>query len=383
MKIAIVHDWFDKYAGSERVIEQMLKCFPEADLFSLVDFLPLNTRDFIKNKPIKTSFIQNLPFAKKHFRKYLALMPFAIEQLDVTAYDVVISSSHCVAKGVIVGPDQLHISYIYSPVRYAWDFQYQYLREAGLEKGLKGFFAKRTLHKLRIWDVTTANRVDHFLTLSKFIARRIDKAYRRSSYVISPPVSVEDFELCADKEEFYLAASRLVPYKRLDLIVDAFVKMPNKRLVVIGDGPEMDKIRRKAVGCGNIDIKGYQPFDVLKEHMQKAKAFIYAAEDDFSIITIEAQACGTPAIVYGKGALTEIVRGVDHKQPSGMFFMEQTPEALIEAINIFEESDQPKPGDCRANAVRFSADKFRSAFKRYVEEAVQKFTLTLNSEENS
>lgn len=377
MKIAIVHDWFDKYAGSERVIKQLLHCFPDADLFSLVDFLPPNKRDFIKNKPIKTSFIQHLPFARKHFRKYLGLMPFAIEQLDVTAYDIVISSSHCVAKGVIVGPDQLHISYIYSPVRYAWDFQYQYLREAGLNKGLKGLIAKKTLHYLRIWDVSTANRVDHFLTLSNFIARRILKAYRRSSHVICPPVSVDDFELEENKGNFYLAASRLVPYKRLDLIVDAFAQMPEKKLVVIGDGPEMAKIKKKAKNKDNIEIKGYQPFSVLKEHMKKAKAFIYAAEDDFSIVTIEAQACGTPAIVYGKGALTEIIQGPNSNHPTGMFFMQQTPQALIQAVEEYEREMTFKAKDCRDNALRFSADKFRSAFSDYVMQSYEQHKMKL------
>lgn len=369
MRVALVHDWFVNYAGAERVVEQMLECFPEADLFSLVDFLPKDKRGFIKNKPVTTSLIQKMPFAKGKYRNYLPLMPFAIEQLDLTGYDIILSSSHCVAKGVIVGPDQLHISYIYSPVRYAWDFQFQYLRESGLDKGLKGFFAKRVLHKVRMWDVTTANRVDYFLTLSKFISRRIDKAYRRESTIIHPPVYTADFELCTQKDNFYLAASRLVPYKRLDLIVDAFVQMPDKKLVVIGDGPEMPKIKKKANGAPNIQVMGFQPFEVLKDHMARAKAFIYAAEDDFSIVTIEAQACGTPAIAYGKGAVTEIVRDLNTDNPTGMFFKEQTPDSLVETVLEFDQHIAKfSPEACRENALRFSCDKFRERFSKFVKE---------------
>lgn len=375
-KVAIVHDWLVTYAGAERVVEQMLNCFPEADIFSLIDFIPKGQRSFIKNKKVTTSFLQKMPFVRKKYRSYLALMPFVIEQFDLSKYDLIISSSHAVAKGVIVGPDQLHISYVYSPMRYAWDFQFQYLREANLAKGIKGLIAKRILHKMRIWDALSANRVDYFVTLSNFIKRRIQKAYRRDSVVIAPPVNVEAFQYHPEKENFYLAAARLVPYKRVDLIVDAFAKMPDKKLVVIGDGPEIKKIRSKATA--NITVMGYQPFEVLREHMQRAKAFLYAAEDDFSIVMIEAQACGTPSIAYGKGAALEIVKDSDSAEPNGIFFPHQTIESVIDAVEKFEHMGSTiKAENCRANAEKYQPQVFCEKFYKYVMDKYNLFRETL------
>lgn len=228
-------------------------------------------------------------------------MPLAIEQLDVSKHDIILSSSHAVAKGILTGPDQLHISYVHSPIRYAWDLQHQYLREAGLSKGLKATLARWLLHKIRIWDCRTANGVDHFIANSQFIARRIKKVYGRKADVIYPAVDVERFALQTNKQDYYMTASRMVPYKRMDLIVEAFSHMPTKRLVVIGDGPEMNKIKSKATN--NIEILGYQPNDVMQKYMSEAKAFVFAAEEDFGITPVEAQACGTPVIAYGKGEL--------------------------------------------------------------------------------
>lgn len=239
MKVAIVHEWFSSYAGSEKVVEQILHCYPDADVFAVCDFLKPNDRHFLNNKKVTTTFIQRLPFASKKFQSYLPLMPLAIEQLDMSEYDVIISSSHAVSKGVITGPDQIHISYVHSPIRYAWDFQHQYLRESGLDKGLKGLLAKYLLHKIRIWDYRTAAGVNHFIGNSNFIARRINKVYGRQADVIYPPVNTEKFEFSDSKEDFYLAACRMVPYKRVDLIVSAFANMPEKKLIVIGDGSEM------------------------------------------------------------------------------------------------------------------------------------------------
>ena len=298
MKIAVVHDWLVVYGGAEKVLEQILNIYPEADLFALVDFLDEDKRDFIKDKKVKTSFIQRLPKAKTKYRNYLPLMPLAIEQLDLSKYDLIISSSYCVAKGIITSPNQVHISYVHSPIRYAWDLQHQYLKEAGLTKGLKGWLAKIILHYMRIWDTRTSNGVDYFIANSKFIAKRIWKCYRREADVIYPPVDVEAFEYCDQKEDFYLTASRMVPYKKMDLIVEAFTHIPDKKLIVIGTGPDFDKIQKIAQGHDNIKLMGYQPFSVLKEHMQKAKAFVFAAEEDFGITPVEAQACGTPVIAY-------------------------------------------------------------------------------------
>ncbi len=372
MKIAIVHEWFDSYAGSEKVLEQMLKVYPKADLFAVVDFLPQDERGFIQNKKVITTFIQKLPKAKNKFRKYLPLMPLAIEQLDLRKYDLVISNSHCVAKGVITGPNQLHISYVHSPIRYAWDLQQQYLEEANLQYGLEGWIAKIILHYMRLWDNRTANNVDYFISNSKYIAKRIQKCYRRTAEVIYPPVAVHDFTLCLQKEDYYLTASRMVPYKKIDLIVEAFSKMPDKKLVVIGDGPQFEKVKSKAKNFENIVLLGYQPFEVLKEKMQKAKAFVFAAEEDFGIVPVEAQACGTPVIAYGKGGALETVINYDKENPTGIFFKEQTADSIVNAVKIFEKNITLfKPENCRKNAERFSEARFRNEFKQFMENKIE------------
>ncbi|WP_176090926.1 glycosyltransferase family 4 protein [Burkholderia ambifaria] len=368
VRVAIVHDWLVTYAGAERVLEQIVACFPDADLFSLVDFL--DDRAFVRGKPVTTSFIQKLPFARTKYRSYLPLMPLAIEQLDVSDYDLVISSSHAVAKGVLTGPDQMHISYVHSPIRYAWDLQHQYLEQSNLTHGPKSLLARMILHYIRNWDTRTANAVDGFVANSAFIARRIRKVYHRDAAVIFPPVDVDGFSLNEVKDDFYLTASRMVPYKKIDLIVEAFSRTPERKLVVIGDGPEMQKIRAKA--GPNVEIMGYQPFAVLHDRMRRAKAFVFAAEEDFGISVVEAQACGTPVIAYGKGgALETVLEPRAHPNPTGLFFDEQTPHAIVAAVDDFERAPQRfTPHACRANAERFSADTFRRRFLDYVEAAL-------------
>ncbi|HEP6276258.1 TPA: glycosyltransferase [Burkholderia vietnamiensis] len=368
LRVAIVHDWLVTYAGAERVLEQIIACFPDADLFSLVDFL--DDRAFVRGKPVTTSFIQKLPFARTKYRSYLPLMPLAIEQLDVSDYDLVISSSHAVAKGVLTGPDQLHISYVHSPIRYAWDLQHQYLEQSNLTHGPKSLLARMILHYIRNWDTRTANAVDGFIANSAFIARRIRKVYHRDAAVVFPPVDVDGFSLNDVKDDFYLTASRMVPYKKIDLIVEAFSRTPERKLVVIGDGPEMQKIRAKA--GPNVEIMGYQPFAVLHDRMRRAKAFVFAAEEDFGISVVEAQACGTPVIAYGKGgALETVLEPTSHAHPTGLFFDEQTPHAIVAAVDEFERAPQRfAPRACRANAERFSADTFRQRFLDYVEAAL-------------
>ena len=367
MKIAIVADWLTTYAGSERVLEQMIACFPEADVFAVVDFVPKAERGFLQGKQPHTTVIQKLPGARKYARHYLPLMPLAIEQLDLSAYDLILSSSHAVAKGVIVGPDQLHISYVHSPIRYAWDLQHQYLRESGLESGLKSWLVRVLLHRIRLWDQRTQYGVDEFIANSGFIARRIRRVYGRSATVIYPPVDVAAFALHAAKEDFYLAASRLVPYKRMDLIVEAFSQMPDKKLVLIGDGPDMDKIRAKA--GPNVTIMGYQPFSVLKDHMQRARAFVFAAEEDFGIAPVEAQACGTPVIAFGKGGALETGRGlgVVDTNPTGIFFAEQTVPAITAAVDEFEQNAAAfDPAAIRQHAEGFSVAHFKDAYRSFV-----------------
>jgi glycosyltransferase involved in cell wall biosynthesis len=377
-RIAIVHEWFTTMAGSEKVVEQICHLYPEADVFAVFADPDMVSRTrFLQGRRLRTTFIQDLPKARTAFRSYLPLMPLAVEQLDLSGYDLVISSAHAVAKGVLTGPDQLHISYVHSPIRYAWDLQHQYLRESGLDRGLKGWIAKWMLHKIRLWDYRTAAGVDHFVANSRFIGRRIHKVYGRSADVIYPPVDVEAFELCADKDDYYLTASRLVPYKRMDLIVQAFAQMPDKRLVVIGDGPEMPKL--KAAAAPNIELLGYQEFSVLKHHLQRARAFVFAAEEDFGITPVEAQACGTPVIAFGRGgALETVVMSPDPAQATGVFFPEQTVESLVEAVHVFESHPEGfRPEVCRRHAERFSVDQFRQSFSAYVTARVTEFRESL------
>lgn len=367
MKIAIIHDWLVTYAGAERVLAEILKIWPQADLFSVIDFLSDKDRQHLLGKRAKTTFIQKLPRAAKYYQKYLSLMPLAIEQLDLSDYDLIISSSHAVAKGVITGSDQLHICYCHTPIRYAWDMQGQYLAEAGLEKGIKGWLARYVLFKIRSWDYRTANGVNFFVANSNYIGRRIKKVYRRDSTTIYPNVATDAFSLTREKEDFYVTASRLVPYKKVDLIVRAFSEMSDKRLFVIGDGPQLDKVKRAA--SANVTIMGYQPFEVLRDYMQRAKAFVFAAEEDFGITPVEAQACGTPVIAFAKGgALETVVDGV-----TGVLFSEQTEASIKAAVNRFEKDFNLNPDVVRQNACSFSAERFRTEFQAFVEQKCHEF----------
>jgi len=367
MKVAIIHDWLVTYAGAEKVLEQILDIYPNADIYSVVEFLKEDERKFIKNKEVNTTFIQKLPFSKKKYRAFLPLMPIAIEQFDLSSYDLIISSSHAVAKGVITGPDQIHVSYVHSPIRYAWDLQAQYLKESGLTKGLKSIFARTILHYIRNWDVRTALGVDYFIANSNFIKRRIWKVYKREAEVIYPPVDISSFSLVEKKEDFYVTASRMVPYKKIDIIVEAFTQMPDKRLVVIGDGPDFEKIKKKA--GANVQLLGYQSFDVLKNTMSQAKAFVFAAEEDFGITPVEAQACGTPVIAFGKGGALETVVDytINPNEATGMFFYEQSSSAIVQAVTKFEKlTEQISPKMCVQNAERFSNEKFKQNLENFV-----------------
>lgn len=381
MKIAIVCDWLVTIGGAEKVLEQMLECFPEADLFSLVDFLPTEKRYIIKNKKIKTSYIQKLPFAKTKFRNYLPFMPFAIEQLDFSAYDVVISSSHAVAKGVLTGPNQLHICYCHSPIRYAWDLQNQYLKESNLDKGFKGLITRYILHKIRLWDIASTKRVDYFISNSRFIAKRINKYYRREvDSIIYPPVLIAD-KFTAFREDFYVTASRLVPYKKVDLIIDVFIANPNRRLVIIGEGPMLKAIKAKASGSTNIEILGYQADVVLHDYLSRAKAFVFAAEEDFGIMPVEAQSFGCPVIAFARGGALETVVGFDanKENPTGVFFPEQSAKSIELALQLFENNyDVFKAVNCHENAERFALDVFKRKFKDFIVSKVNLFNLGMS-----
>jgi glycosyltransferase involved in cell wall biosynthesis len=356
MKVAIIHEWLETYAGSERVLEQMIKCFPDADVFAVVDFIKPDERSFLQGRPVQTSFIQTLPFARRHFRAYLPIMPVAIEQFDLTAYDLVLSSSHAVAKGVLTGPYQMHISYVHSPMRYAWDQQSQYLRQAGLRRGLKSIYARWTLHRLRTWDVRTASGVDQFLANSSFIGERIYKVYRRDSVVLHPPVDIDSFCPGEKRGDAYVLAARFVPYKRVDLVVQAFATMPNRRLRVIGAGPDAQRIIEATRGASNIELVPPLTHENLVLALQRARAFVFAGEEDFGITLVEAQACGIPVIAFGRGGATDIVQdGL-----TGILFSEQTVSSVVDAIDQFETIESELTSDaCRANAMRFGVERFR------------------------
>jgi glycosyltransferase involved in cell wall biosynthesis len=369
ISVAIVHDWLTMKGGAERVLAEILALYPKADLYTIVDFLPEGEREFLNGHPVRTSFIQGLPFARKRYRLYLPLMPLAVEQFDLSAYDLVISSSYAVAKGVMTGPDQVHVSYVHSPMRYAWDLSHQYLSVSNLTGGLGGLAARWMLHRMRLWDTRTANGVDRFVANSQFIARRIRKIYGRAAAVIYPPVDVQRFEVGREKEDFYLTVSRLVPYKRVDLIVEAFARSPKRRLVVIGDGPERRRI--EALATPNIEMAGRQDDTVVADYMRRARAFVFAAEEDFGITPVEAQACGTPVILYGKGGGLETVRGIERDAPTGVFFPRQTVESLLDAVQTFEAiSGRITPAACRTSAEHFAPERFREAFSGTVDRAL-------------
>ncbi|MCW7552204.1 glycosyltransferase [Endozoicomonas gorgoniicola] len=359
MKIAVIHDWLVTYGGAEKVLEQILTIFPEADLFSLIDFVENEERGFIKEKIAKTTFVQSLPLAKSKYRNYLPLFPIAIKQHKLMKYDIVISSSHCVAKNVSISSGQLHICYCYTPARYAWDLESQYLSESGIH-GIKKIFVEYYLKKFRLWDREGSKDVDYFVACSNYISERIRNAYDKNSYTIYPNVSVNDFQLFEDKHNYFVTCSRAVPYKKIDLIVSAFSNMPDKRLIVIGDGPDFTKLQ--TIKTPNITLMGHQPFNVLKDTIQKARAFVFAAEEDFGIAPVEAMACGTPVIAYGKGGLLETV--VNKK--TGIFFYEQTADALSKAVLEFEQTQLLPPAAIREHALQFSSERFRKEFSEFV-----------------
>ena len=369
MRIAIVHDWLDTWGGAELALEQLLALYPGADLFALVDFMPANDRARLEAASIRTSFIQHLPFAHSAFRRYLPLFPRAIERFDLASYDLVLSSSHAVAKGVRTTPAQLHICYCYTPMRYAWDLQDQYLLQVGLHRGIRGRVVRRTLARLRAWDRASSRRVDHFVAISNAISERIRRCYDRESTVIYPPVAISAPTPEASRDRSpagpYVTVSRLVPYKRIDLIVAAFQLLPDRELVVIGDGPERGRIA--AAAGPNVRLLGRTTDDVRDRWLAEARAFVFAADEDFGIAPLEAQASGVPVIAYGRGGALETICGLDTTSPTGVFFPTQTRESIAGAVREYEAiAARISAAACRANAARFSTARFRSEFSEFV-----------------
>ncbi len=373
-RIAIVHDWLVVNAGGEMVLRDLLLAFPQAQVFSLVDCLNDTDRSDIGLGSVQTSVLQRVPGVKRHYRLLLPLMPLALRSLDVSAFDLVISVSHAVAKGIRTHSQQLHLCYCLSPMRYAWDLREQYLQESGLNGTMRGQVARVLLDQLQRWDAKNSRDVDEFLTLSQYIRERIARAYGRDAEVIYPPVDTEFFTPTAGtRGDYYITASRFVPYKRIDMIAEAFSGMPERRLVIVGTGPDAAKVR--AAAGPNVELVGYQSRENLRALLQGARAFVFAAEEDFGIAPIEAQACGIPVIAYGKGGAAETVRGLDTPKPTGVLFDAQTAAGLVDAIRVFEAADARQrftADGCRQNAARFSRDRFRAEFRGAADAAWQR-----------
>lgn len=356
MRTAIIHEWLDTVGGSEKVLEQILLLFPDADLFALVDFFPAPCRSMLHRRVPRTSFLQRLPFARKHFRRYLPLMPSAVERFDVSGYDLVISNSHAFAKGVHTRPSQTHVCYCHTPMRYAWHLEKEYLRAGHFDSGVRSVVARSLFSHLRRWDAGASRRVDRFLANSSCVAGRIRSAYGRDAVVVPPPVNTAFFQPSpATREQWYLTASRLVPYKRTDVLIEAFRGLPNRKLIIVGDGPELSACQR--IAGPKVELRGYVPDEELRNLLQRARAFLFAAEEDFGILPVEAQACGTPVICYGRGGVVDtVVAGV-----TGIYFDSQTPAAIREAVQRFEDTSFDRTA-IRANAERFSVSAFRAGF---------------------
>ena len=362
IKTALIYDWLVTIGGGEKTLEAIYECFP-APIHTLVYQEKAMAGTAIANAEIHTSFLQKIPFSTSFYRYLLPLFPSAIERFDLNHYELILSTSHAVAKGVLTHPGQLHLCYCLTPMRYAWDLAQQYLQNLG---PMQKLLAMLTLHRLRNWDIGSLDRVDHFAAISQYIAQRIKRIYGRDAEVIYPPVEVDSIPFQETKEEFYLTASRLVPYKKIDLIVEAFSQTPERKLVVIGDGPEMAKIKKKA--GKNIEILGHQSDSLVRDYMKKAKAFIFAAEEDFGIVVVEAQAAGTPVIAFGQGAALETV--IDEK--TGLFFDAQTIPSLLKALSKFERMEFD-PKNLRENAQKFNKERFQRELKHFVAQKLEDF----------
>ena len=357
-KVAIVHDWLCVNGGAEIVLKYLLEMFPQADLYTMIDTLSPEKREWIGDHTVYTSCLQKSTWVREHYTYFIPFMPYLVEQFDLEAYDMIISSSHAVAKGVIVHPHQTHISYIYSPMRYAWDLMYEHERAGIFGKGIVKFVMKRWLHKMRIWDFISAQRPDVMLADSGFVQQRIRKCWARESVVVYPPV---EFDACVfeeTKEDYYVTLSRLVHYKRIDLIVEAFNEMPEKKLIIIGEGSSSKALQKLA--CDNIVFKGHLTKEEAMRYVSRAKAFVFMAKEDFGIAPLEASACGTPVIAYGQGGARETI--VENE--TGIFVDEQTKDSLKSAIHSFEKC-HIDPYTCRQNALKFSVDAFKQNFNFY------------------
>ena len=364
MKIALVHDWLETWGGGENVLVELLHAFPGADVFTLVDFLSPADRARLNDARITTSWMQAMPGARAWFRHAAVAYPQVMESFDLRGYDLIVSVSHAIAKGVRKHPGQIHICYCNSPARFAWGMVDVYRQRATGGSPWLARGADVLLDRFRRWDLRMSGRVDHFIANSQNIAHSIERVYRRTSTIIYPPVNVERFSSSVDEDRGaqFVTLSRLVPYKRIDLLVDAFREMPARRLRVVGDGP--DRARLQAGRPANVEFLGRIDDAAVARELATARAFVFAAEEDFGIAPLEAQAAGTPVIAYGKGGVLETICGLETSHPTGVLFAQQSPSSVVAAIAQFEaNAHRVSATACRANAARFSAARFRDAMK--------------------
>jgi glycosyltransferase involved in cell wall biosynthesis len=361
LKVAIVHDWCPDFRGGERVLSRLCGLFPRAEVFTLFDFLDPETKErHFPGTIFHTSPLNRLPGVRHYYRTLFSLCPFFIEQFDVTKFDLVLSSSAAFARGVLTRPDQPHLSYVHSPARYAWDEQFTYIDQAGLGFGPKGLLYRHLLHRLRIWDSRTAHGPSVLVANSEFVRARIRRIYGRDARVIHPPVDVDEMPFTPKKADYYVAASFQAPYKRTDLVLQAFRRMPDRKLLVVGGGQQSDALR--GLAAPNISFTGYLERRDYIDAVRNAKAMVFAGCEDFGIALAEAQACGTALIAFGRGGARDIVRPLGAERATGVLFAEQSVEAIERAVDRFERSGGAiTPEACRQNAQRFSPDRFDQA----------------------
>lgn len=369
LRVAVIHDWLTVKGGAEKALQAILEIYPKADLYTVVDTLPQKHRSWLKGHKVIPCDNWVLRLFPQQYRYFLPFMPRWVEKINLDGYDLIISSSHSVAKGVICHPDQLHIAYIYSPMRHAWDMQWEHIDNGFFGKGIKAWLIKCWLHKFRIWDTCSFLRPDYLIATSHFIQRRISKVCNRQAPVIYPPV--DPLQRVAQKvpeKDYYLMVVRMVPYKRVDIVVEAFQQMPDKKLILIGEGPLLDKLRKQAETYPNIDFKGYLADNEMIAYLQSAKAFIHMAKEDFGIAPLEAQSLGIPVIAYGQGGAKETVVDLTvNQRATGILFHQQNSEALKETVDIFEEQGSKiNSKDCIENAKKFSKQNFQTELSKMV-----------------